>query len=63
MPELFYLITLDSHEYFGPFQDIATAMDWAMATNRDSYQLAGSLKKYEREQLQVPRIRRRLCIE
>jgi hypothetical protein len=51
-----YLITLDSHEYFGPFLSPADAHYWALLTRRTTYQLviATQLPNYARDQVRQP---------
>lgn len=34
-----HLFTLDSHDYFGPFENEQHAHEWAKATGKSSYQL------------------------
>lgn len=36
-----YLLTLDSHECYGPFKGAPEARLWAQVTNHTSYQLLG----------------------
>jgi len=49
-----YLITLDSHEYFGPFLTAEDAHYWAKATQRTSYQLVSVLPSYAKDQVRQP---------
>jgi len=49
-----YLITLDSHEYFGPFLKAEDAHYWAKATQRTSYQLVPMLPNYAKDQVRQP---------
>ena len=48
---LVYLITLDSHEYFGPFINANDAHSWAKHHNRTSYQIVRELPEYGKTQL------------
>jgi len=54
---MYYLITLDSHEYFGPFDTTRAAKRWARRTNRTSYSILPepALPSYARGQLRAPR--------
>ncbi len=49
-----YLITLDSHEYFGPFLNAEDAHYWAKHTQRTSYQLMPTLPSYAKDQIRQP---------
>jgi len=49
-----YLITLDSHEYFGPFLTAEDAHYWAKSTHRTSYQLVPMLPSYGKDQVCRP---------
>lgn len=51
----YYLITLDSHEYFGPFLISSDAHYWAKVTLRTSYQLVKQLPSYAKDQIQTPK--------
>jgi len=51
-----YLITLDSHEYYGPFLNPEDAHTFARITHRSSYQLVPTLPAYAMAQVQQPKI-------
>jgi hypothetical protein len=42
----YYVLTLDSHDYFGPFQNTEMAHHWAKLTNKRSYTLTEHLPSY-----------------
>ena len=43
---MYYMITLDSHEYIGPFNTQEQAHEYAMLNERWSYQLVQSLPQH-----------------
>ena len=51
---MLYMITLDSHEYFGPFLVPNDAHYFAKITHRSSYQLVPILPAYTKDQVQRP---------
>jgi hypothetical protein len=54
---MIYMITLDAHEYIGPFLSEAVAHVFAEQTQRSSYQLVRELPAYAKEYLQRPIVR------
>jgi hypothetical protein len=52
--DMAYVITLDSHEYFGPFPNLFAAKDWADSKGYLSVQLVRKLPEYAMCQLRKP---------
>ena len=46
-----YLITLDSHDYYGPFINANDAHAWAKYHGHSTYQIVRELPEYAKRQL------------
>lgn len=52
MPSPEYVITLDSHDYYGPFASVTKAMEFVKVRGLRAVQITTELPSYAKDQLQ-----------